>query len=211
MTTRSFATSSGRSSDRHRPLTIVLHWLSAAAVLGAFAVAWSRAASDETSTRAALMVVHQTAGLLVLALLLLRVGARIATLSTAPRHDLPWAMHAASMGGHLLLYGLLLAMPLIGWSLANAHGHGVRLPGMFTLPDLVGADPDLAETLESWHVGLSWVLAAAVAAHAAAAAFHHVVRRDGVLRSMLPAWGSRPMAESGAAGQRYAEQSKGWS
>jgi cytochrome b561 len=60
------------------------------------------------------------------------------------------------------------------------------VPGLFALPLLVDADPDLADTLESWHVGLAWVLGGLICAHAGAALFHHVVRRDGVLRSMLP-------------------------
>ncbi len=196
---------------RHRPLTIAIHWLSAAAVLAAFVVAWSRAAMDDPTIRAGLMLAHQSAGLLVLALLFFRVGARIAMMSSAPRHDLPRALHAASIVGHLVLYGLLLAMPLLGWGLANAHGHAVRVAGMFALPDLVAADPDLAESIESWHVGLSWVLAATVASHVAAAAFHHLVLRDGVLRSMLPAWGKHPVGERGPVLAQRAEESKGWS
>ncbi len=147
----------------------------------------------------------------MLALLLLRVGTRIATMSSAPRHELPRALHFASMGGHLVLYGLLLAMPLLGWALANAHGHAVRVPGMFLLPELVAADPDLAESIESWHVGLSWVLVATVVSHVAAAAFHHLVRRDGVLRSMLPVWRQRRLGGRSPGLARHADESKGWS
>ncbi len=174
------------SPHRHPALTIALHWTSALAVTLAFIVAWSRAALDDPQPRAALMQVHQACGLLVLALLLLRLGTRLATWSARPRHALPKPMQLASLGTHVVLYGLLLAMPLLGWALTNAHGHDVRLPGLPALPALVEADPDVADTLDSWHVGLSWVLLSAVGLHVAAALFHHLVRRDGVLRSMLP-------------------------
>jgi cytochrome b561 len=177
---------------RHPRLAMVLHWLSALAVATAFAVAWTRAGLDEPRPRAALMLVHQCTGLLVLALLAFRVGVRLATWPTRPRHDIPRPVRALAFGTHLALYGALLAMPLLGWALANAHGHDVRLPGVAALPALVPADRDLADTLESWHVGLSWTLLSLVALHASAALFHHFVRRDDVLRTMLPRGPSSP-------------------
>jgi len=175
--------------DRHPAATIALHWVSAIAVLLAFAVAWTRAGVDDRGTRLVLMNLHQLAGLLVLALMLARVGTRIATRASRYEAPLPPLMRWAAFATHLVLYALLLAMPLLGWALSNAHGHDVRLAGLPALPALVGADPDRAETLESWHVGLAWVLGAMVVAHVGAALFHHFVRRDGVLRSMLPVAG----------------------
>jgi cytochrome b561 len=171
---------------RHPRLAMALHWLSALAVAAAFALAWTRAGLDEPRPRAALMLVHQCAGLLVLALLVFRVGVRLATWPARPRHDVPRPVRAIAFGTHLALYAALLAMPMLGWALANAHGHDVRLPGGASLPALVPVDPDLADTLESWHVGLSWMLLSLVALHASAALFHHFVRRDDVLRTMLP-------------------------
>jgi cytochrome b561 len=174
------------SPGRHPRATIGLHWLSALALAAAFAVAWTRAGLDDPHPRKALMLVHQCIGLFVLALLFVRVGTRIATWTRRPRHDIPRPVRWAAFGTHVALYGALLAMPLLGWALTNAHGHAVRLPGIGTLPALAGADPDLADTLESWHVGLSWTLLSLVGLHALAALFHHFVRRDDVMRSMLP-------------------------
>jgi len=182
---------------RHPALSIALHWLSALAVTAAFAVAWTRAALDEPHPRATLMAIHQFAGLLVLALLVARIGARLATWRSRPVEPLPPLMRWAALATHLALYALLLAMPLLGWALTNAHGHDVRLPGLPPLPAFVEADTDLADTLETWHVGLSWTLLGFIGAHALAALFHHFVRKDGVLRSMLPAAApSRPRAGS---------------
>lgn len=171
---------------RYPALSIGLHWLSALAVATAFAVAWSRAALDEPQPRALLMAVHQGAGLLVMALLLVRIGARLASFRGMPKAPLPRLMRLTAFATHLALYALLLAMPLLGWALTNAHGHDVRFPGLPVFPAMVEADTDLAETLESWHVGLAWVLGGLIVAHAGAALFHHFVRKDGVLRSMLP-------------------------
>jgi cytochrome b561 len=54
------------------------------------------------------------------------------------------------------------------------------------LPNLVQADSDLADTLTDYHVWAAWGMLALVVAHAAAAWWHHAVRRDGVLTAMLP-------------------------
>ena len=179
------------TSARHPALTVAVHWTSAFAVVVAFALAWGREALDDPQPRAALMQVHQAAGLFVLGLLVLRVGTRLTQWSSRPRHALPRPLALAALAGHLALYALLLAMPLLGWALANAQGHAVRLPGLPAFPTLVGTDPDLADTIESWHVGVSWVLLGVVGMHVAAALFHRFVRRDDVLASMLPAPAAR--------------------
>jgi cytochrome b561 len=186
------------SVRRYPALSIGLHWLSALAVVTAFAVAWTRAALDEPGPRASLMALHQCAGILVLALLLVRVGTRLATFRAMAPSSLPRLMRWAAAATHLALYALLLAQPLLGWALTNAHGHDVRLPGLPPLPALVAADPDLADTLDSLHVGVAWVLAGGIVLHVLAALFHHFVRRDDVLRAMLPvadARGPRPAGE----------------
>jgi cytochrome b561 len=189
---------------RHPAITITFHWMSALAVVTAFAVAWTRAVLDDPGPRATLMSLHQWLGLVVLALLLARVGVRLATFSAMPASRLPRLMRHAGTATHLALYALLLAQPLLGWALTNAHGHDVRLPGLPPLPSMVPADPDLADALDSWHVGVARVLASAIAMHALAALFHHFMRRDDVLRAMLPLFGpseQRSPADRPAASQ----------
>ena len=175
------------AAGTHPRLTIALHWTSAAIVLLAFGVVWSRELFDDETPRRLLMTVHQTSGLLALALLLARLGARFARPTEAMVPPLPRLLRWAGWAGHAALYALLLAMPLLGWALANAHGHPVGLPGLLSLPALVGPDPDLAETIETWHKGLAWVFLATIASHVGAALYHHFIRRDHVLAAMWPA------------------------
>ena len=87
---------------------------------------------------------------------------------------------------HGLLFGLLIALPLLGWALSSAHGITVALLGAVPLPKLVTPDSELADTLSDYHVWLAWGLLVLVGMHVAAAAWHHFVRRDAVLRAMLP-------------------------
>jgi cytochrome b561 len=58
--------------------------------------------------------------------------------------------------------------------------------GLTPLPALVPIDPDVADTFSELHETTAWVLTALIAAHVAAALWHHFMRRDGVLASMWP-------------------------
>jgi hypothetical protein len=60
------------------------------------------------------------------------------------------------------------------------------LAGAPVLPAGVPAISELADTLSDYHVWLAWGLLVLVGMHVAAAAWHHFVRRDAVLRAMLP-------------------------
>jgi cytochrome b561 len=95
---------------------------------------------------------------------------------------LRWAAHA----GHTALYLLLVALPLEGWALTSAHGITLSLLGAVHLPALIGADSELADTLQDYHVLGAWFLLGFVLMHAAAAMWHHYVRRDAVLAAMAP-------------------------
>jgi len=168
-----------------RPLAAA-HWLSALALLAVFALVLGRELMDEKAVRATWLQLHRVMGLLVWALALTRLLMRSRwrlqnVLSDQPR----WQAWLAS-GIHGLLYVFLLGLPLLGWALTNAAGKPVVLPLLGTLPTLLAPDPDLADALEEWHGTLAWVLAALVGAHAAAALWHHLVLRDGVLRAMWP-------------------------
>jgi cytochrome b561 len=145
-----------------------------------------RDATEDRAWRQALLEIHRQLGLLVL----LGAGVRVAIRALKGLADhapdmsafLRWAAKAA----HLLMYGVLVALPLLGWAVTSAHGIALTFLGGVPLPMLVSADSELADTLTDYHVWLAWGLLALIVAHVAAAVWHHVGRRDGVLRAMLP-------------------------
>ncbi|MCE4558215.1 cytochrome b/b6 domain-containing protein [Roseateles cellulosilyticus] len=162
-----------------------LHWGVALAVLAEFTLALARMAAESDSWRHGLMAWHQPLGLLIGAATLLRLGTRL-RLRLARWQGSRWIAWT-SAGLHGLSYLLLLALPLVGLALANARGHAVSLPLLGTLPRLMARDLDLADTLEDAHATLAWLLLGLIALHAAAAAWHQWVRRDGLLDAMWPA------------------------
>ncbi|RDS83916.1 cytochrome b [Dyella monticola] len=163
---------------------VALHWLTVLCLLGAATAILIR---DEVSARAArqwLLEIHRHFGLLVLALFFIRLAMRARKNTwSAAGHSL--AMRAAAWLTHAALYALLLIQPLLGWALSSAQGKPVHFFGL-TLPALVQADEDRADTLQTWHTEVAWVLLALITLHVAAALWHHFFLRDGVLRAMLP-------------------------
>jgi cytochrome b561 len=164
-----------------------VHWLTVLLVAAAFGAVWIADPQLVGRANAGLIVqLHRSLGLTVGALtvfrLLWRWRARIPPLPA----DLPPVQKLAARTTEGLIYLLLLAQPLAGLLYSNAYGARVRLFLLLPLPPAIARDPDLAETLGAVHVFLGYALLALIGAHAAAALFHHFIRRDDVLNAMLP-------------------------
>ena len=177
----------------HPALTIAIHWMTVVAIVVAVAVMLVRDVTEDRVWRQVLLEVHRQLGLLVLLGAGVRVTLRVlkGLADHAPNMAayLRWAAKAA----HVIMYGVLIALPLLGWAVTSAHGVALTFLGSVPLPKLLPADSELADTLTDYHVGLAWGLLALVAAHVAAAVWHHFGRRDRVLRAMLPrVMGRRP-------------------
>jgi len=128
---------------------------------------------------------HKWIGITVFLLAAARLVWRYAHSPPAPVAMPAWQRHAAA-AVYGLLYALMLAIPLSGWIYSSATGISVVYLGLIPLPDLVGKDKALAETLKTVHIGLNFTLWTLVLVHVGAALKHHWVDRDGVLLRMLP-------------------------
>ena len=154
-------------STRFHPLARLLHWLMAVLILAMLFVGVSMVA-DLSPRHPWLVSLHKAIGLALLVLVVLRIATRLQQ----------WAAKAS----HLLLYGLMLGMPLIGWGMQSAGGY----PLPWQLPAIAPHDLRLYALLRALHGWLAYLLFATVLVHIAAALVHGFVRRDGVLRSMWP-------------------------
>jgi cytochrome b561 len=170
---------------RHPAPMIALHWLTLAALLAGVALVLVREAFDGRAVRYGLLEAHRYAGLLVLALLSVRLAVRM-VLAPLPllAQAAPLARAAAALV-HILLYLLLAAVPMLGWLMSSAHGQNVHFLGV-PLPALTEPDDDFADIVQQWHAIAAWTLLALGAVHGLAALWHHFVRRDAVLAAMLP-------------------------
>ena len=134
----------------------------------------------------ALYVIHESIGVTIFCLMLLRLAWRLAHGAPAPAAELSRLEVLASQSVHALLYLVLLVMPITGYLLVVAGDYPLTYFGLFDVPRFLGKHEPLSKFAESAHIALQWVIYALVAMHAGAALHHHFIRRNGVLRRMLP-------------------------
>jgi cytochrome b561 len=179
-------TQAGSPSSYDRVMRAV-HWTTLALVAGAFTAVWIADPAVVGSYVGPVVQVHRSLGLTVAALTVFRLAwrwrARIPDLPV----DLPMVQKLAARGVEGLIYGLLLAQPLVGLLYTNAYGQRVNLFFLGEIPAVIGRDRPLAAPLGNVHSFLGYALLTLIGMHAAAALYHHFIRRDGVLATMLPA------------------------
>jgi len=163
-----------------------MHWLAAVLIIGLFSLGLYLGGLPLSPGKFKLIAWHKWLGILVLALTALRLGYRLAKGAPALPGHIRGLMRAAAHGGHIALYVLMVAIPLSGWLMSSAYGFPVVLFKLWQLPDLVGRDEALGDTLMTVHSWLNWTLAVCVVGHLAAAVKHPFVDRDGTLWRMSP-------------------------
>jgi cytochrome b561 len=179
------------TDERWGIVTIGLHWLTVLAVVGLVVVGFVMQELPSGRFKIDVYALHKSFGLTVFGLTVLRLLWRLLWKTPAPEPMPRWQAFAAQ-GSHVLLYVVLLAMPLSGWLYNSASGFPLRWFGQFALPKLTARNHDVAEFFEETHETLFLVLAALVTVHAAAALYHHYLKRDRTLQRMLPPVGPPP-------------------
>jgi cytochrome b561 len=97
---------------------------------------------------------------------------------------MPFVLRLAAQGSHWVLYGLMFALPLVGWGMLSAAGDPIVLFGGWHLPHILPHDVMLYAMLRQAHSVLAFTLFAVILAHLGAALMHALVFRDGVFASM---------------------------
>jgi cytochrome b561 len=164
-----------------------IHWLTLLLIAGVYAAAWTAHSGLAGDWYQPVMQLHRSLGLSVAALTVARLAWRARARVPALPEDLHPLQKAAARANEALLYLLLLAQPLLGLLQTNARGQQVDLFFLFRLPAVIGPDRLLARQLHDLHALTADALLIAVGMHAAAALYHHFIRRDEVLAAMLPA------------------------
>lgn len=175
---------------RYSTTAIALHWLLALALVGMLGMGLYMTGLAFSPQRLKLYNWHKWAGMVVLALSLLRLLWRLThrppALPAAMAQAMPGWQKAAHHGTHHLLYVLFFAVPLIGWAYSSAAGFPIVFLGLWPLPDFVPVSKALAASIKPWHQISAYALAALALLHVAAALKHHWIDRDSLLARMWP-------------------------
>lgn len=173
--------------QRYTTTAIMLHWLIALLIIGAFTLGLVMTDIPGFSpTKLRYYAWHKWAGVTVMALAMLRLLWRLGHRPPEFTGAMPAWQRAAAHGLHHLLYVFIFAVPISGYFYTLAAGFPVVYFGLFQLPVLIAKNPALAETLKSVHYWLNMSMAALVGLHVLAALKHTIVDRDGTMRRMLP-------------------------
>ena len=173
------------STPKHfAPLARLLHWLMALMVIAMLFIGAGMVASV-SERHEWLLNLHKPLGIAILLLVIVRIFVRVTTRTPPLPADLPAVQALAAKLSHYVLYGLMLAMPLIGWAMISAAGDPVMLGNSVRLPSIIAANPETFALLRKAHAWLAYLFFLTILAHLAAALFHGWVRRDEVLDSML--------------------------
>ena len=166
-------------------VAITLHWLTAVLVVIQFALAmiWD---DFPKPTQEAMQSVHVSLGILLTAVILMRIVWRLIPGHQVPSLDVGW-LRLASKGVQYLLYLLLVAQATTGFLFRWSQGHPVSFFGLFEIPSPFAAlDRGARQQFHGLHEKIGWAIVIIAFAHALAALYHHYGLKDRVLMRMLP-------------------------
>ena len=166
-----------------------LHWLIALLMLGLLGLGFYMHDLPLSPQKLQLYAWHKWAGVTVFLLVILRLAWRVTHKAPLLPAGMPRWQQWAAQATHLLLYGLMLAIPLSGWLMSSAKGFQTVWFGVLPLPDLLAKDKALGDLLQTLHMSLNLLLVALLAAHVGASLKHHFINKDDVLLRMLPKFG----------------------
>jgi len=179
------------TSDRYGSLSIAMHWLMVLLLIAVYACIELRELYPKGSDiREALKTWHYMLGLAVLALVWLRLlfmfSGRTPRIVPQPAR---WEKLSARLM-HIALYVLMIGMPVAGWVILSAAAKPVPFFGL-QLPALVSENKALPDAMKEIHETVGTIGYYLVGLHAAAALFHHYIKRDNTLTRMLPHTGAQ--------------------
>ena len=162
----------------------VLHWLMAVMILAMLFIGVGMVASV-SERHAWLLRIHKPLGIAILLLAVVRLALRLRHPPPPLPADLPTLQKLAAHASHWLLYALMIALPLVGWAMLSAGGYPVMVSDSLRLPAIFPANATAFAILRHLHTWLAMLLLLTFLAHLAAALYHGLIRRDGVLASMV--------------------------
>jgi cytochrome b561 len=131
------------------------------------------------------MPLHESIGVTVLVLSLLRLYWRITHPAPPLPESVPPWQRTAARSLHWLFYALMIGMPLAGWIFTSAGKWPITIFWLFDLPKFpVTKDDPIVGILHQAHVVIGWTWGGLLLIHIGAALYHQFMLRDHVLNRM---------------------------
>jgi cytochrome b561 len=167
----------------------LLHWTMAAMVLTMLCVGVAMVAS--LADYHVLVSIHRPLGIAILALVVVRFVNRLLNRPPPFPATMSRAERLAATASEFTMYGLMFALPLVGWGMLSAARYPIVLYGPLHLPNILPHDPMLYAVLRKAHTALAYLFFLTFLAHFGAILVHTLVVRDGIFQRMAP-WNVGP-------------------
>lgn len=174
-----------RDANKYDGVMIMLHWvIGVGIILLAGTELFRQEFPKGHFIREGLKFIHQPAGTVLFALILVRLAWRM-TLAKVPSPQQPHGFgELAAKIVHTALYGLMVAIPLLGLLYVFGSDKSIDFGAFQLVLPLKSAIGTVAKSMRDLHetLGIGILLVALV--HALAALGHHYVLKDGLLSRM---------------------------
>lgn len=130
---------------------------------------------------------HKLTGLTILILMFLRGLWALANPKPILPPDVPLWQQWIERFVHYLLYFVIITMPLAGWIGSVAAGRPPHL-GSFQITLPIQENKALSSAAFNVHGIVAVVIIVLVSLHILAALYHHFIKKDNILRRMMPQW-----------------------
>ncbi len=173
------------ASMRYTNLASILHWMMALLIIAGFSLGLYMHDLPFSPQKLKYYSWHKWLGVTVCLLAALRLLWRLTHRPPALGPEIARWQIGAAHAAHMLLYILFFAVPISGWLMSSAKGFPTVYLGLIQLPDLVGKDKELGDTLRVIHQYLNYGLLAIVVAHVGGA-IKHTLQDKSFLGRIMP-------------------------
>ncbi|MGI9503298.1 MAG: cytochrome b [Geminicoccaceae bacterium] len=166
--------------DRYGTVAITIHWLSALLILILIGSGFRASGMEDATAKAAILQIHLPVGVGILLLTLARIGWWLWADKKPASVDMAvWQDRAARLV-HVLFYVVILGMAASGIGMMVLSGAG---------PIIFGGSPEALPNFWDFlpripHGIGARVMVALLVAHVGAAAYHHFIKKDGLIWRM---------------------------
>ena len=177
---------------------VTLHWILALLVFVLYGIGWYMVEIPKGTPPVAYWYnLHKSIGIVTAVPIVLLIWWRVThTPPPLPGSLAEWQARAAH-ANHVLFYVCLVVLVASGFIESNFAKFGIRFFG-YPLPRLFSEDKSLYWIFNRVHVYTSYVFAALLAVHIAAALKHLLINRDGVFQRMWFVTPSKPAGGTAA-------------
>lgn len=172
------------SKERYSAVAVALHWMIATLILFNL-ISGTFMESLDGEAKHIVLSLHNSSGLTILALSLMRLGVRLFYRPPPFDETLSRLEGMAAKTVHGLFYVLMIGMPLVGWSIISAGRKSTsslyllapmpRISFLVHLPD--GQKHSLHDQFVATHTAGAWILFALLIAHVGGALKHQFIDR----------------------------------